>query len=161
MLRKTFVIMMGIAVFMHINAWGMEFKVFGFRNKIFEDTKAIRTLISTSKDGPVLIGVLNSSIITMTQLDAYFFMLGIFESKKTEEVSSASLDFLTAWLNEIKKSNELQLKSLTPMPEPTEPRTKAHLEKLKSDYIGLNEQLDNELNKVSFIRKSLKVKPRR
>lgn len=155
-------ILLVFCMLLHSNiANAIEFKVFEFRNKIYEETKAMRGMLSDTKDAPLLVSAMNSCIITLTQLDAYFHILGVFETIPRDALALQTTDFLTAWLDELKKTNALQIKSLSSLPSGILVNTKARLERVLQLYMDLNLQLDQESNKISFIRQSLSVKQRR
>jgi hypothetical protein len=125
---------------------------------MFDESQEIKALLSRSKDAVLLISMFDSCIMAVSQIDAYFYMLGIIEPIKKEDLSSASLDFIAKWLNGIKKTNELSIKSLNIVMQAIEPKTKAHIEKLKLYFGVLNNQINSELNKIYLLEKATKVK---
>ena len=143
------------------SASAIDFKIFDMRNKISEESKDIKGLLQKSKDPVFVTSMFDSCLITMTQLDAYFSMLGIFEAARNDEATGESVDFLISWLNVIKDTNSLNIKSLASMSTAKEQQTKVHAEKMKAYFGELNSRIDIELSKVASIKKSLKVKPRK
>jgi hypothetical protein len=126
------------------------------RNKIFEESKDLKSLLANSKDIILINSMWDSCIIAMSQLDAYFTMLGIFNTIKEENLKEEVINYLTSWLEGIKKTNELNIKSLDAVSVTLESKTKAHILRLK-DYFGkLNDQINAELDKISLLKKSLK-----
>lgn len=144
-----------IGFFMQTACAAVEFKVFDMRNRLFEESKEIRTLIGKSKDSVVLTGMFDSCMLSMAQLDAYFSMLGIFYSVKDTEGTLTALNFLTNWINEVIRTNDMIKGSLTASEVAVEKKTQEHLAKLKSYYTQLNTLLDGELKKVTTIKLSL------
>ena len=139
-------------------AYALDFKVFEMRNKIFEESKELRTLLPNSRDAILTSSMFDSCIIIMSQLDAYFSMLGIFDSISKEDLNDKPLDLLENWIKEIKNTSETNINSLNNVSETLDAKTKIHLDKLKGYFSELSKRLDPELSKVSVIRKSLKVK---
>jgi hypothetical protein len=128
------------------------------RNKISAESKQIKTLLLESKDMVLMNSMWDSCVITMTQLDAYFYMVGIFNTIKKEDLKGDTINYLTNWLNIIKDTNELNIKSLNTAIQILEPKTKVYKERLKSYFSELNKKIDSELVKISLLRKSLKIR---
>ena len=95
------------------------------------------------------------------QIDAYFSMLGIFESIKREDLTDSPLDFLINWLLEIQRSNELNIRVMDNIPQKLTPKEKESVEKLKGYILAVNERIGVELNKINLIKKSVKSKRRK
>ncbi|HNX81799.1 MAG TPA: hypothetical protein PKL77_06595 [Candidatus Omnitrophota bacterium] len=133
----------------------VEFKVFDMRNRLFEESKEIKTLIAKSKDSVVLMGMFDSCMLSMAQLDAYFSMLGIFYSVKDTEGTLTALNFLSSWINEMSRTNAVVLTSFDSSQIAVEKKTQEHLAKLKSYYVQFNTLLDGELKKVTVIKLSV------
>lgn len=126
------------------------------RNKILEESVAIKSLLSTSKDVYLINNMWDSCVLLMNQLDAYFSMLGIFNTIKRENQTQAAVDYLIKWLGEIRHSNELNIKSLSSISDTIDPATKTHLEVLKGYFSELNGYLDAEVNKITLLRKTIR-----
>ena len=156
-------IILGSILFLFLNscAWGMDFKIFDMRNKIFAESKEIKESLNHSQDTLVLSSLFNASLLTMSQLDAYFNMLGVFETIPSQDLSDIAVDFLTNWLNEIKSTLDLNISSLTGISNSLEPGTKEHVEKVKYYFKQLNAIADEELKKLAIIKKTAKKKIRR
>ncbi len=161
-MKKTILILF-LFLFLNSSAWAraIDFKIFDMRNKIFEESKEIKEFFVRSQDSIVLASLFNACILSMSQLDAYFNMLGIFETIQDEDLSDMAVDFLVNWLREIKRTNELSLKSLTDIPQPLELKTQEHIARLKFYFRQLDSIADEELDKLSLIRRTAKRKIRR
>ena len=156
-MRKIIFIVLTLSFFC-FSAYALDTKIVGMRNKFFEESKAIKTLLADSKDMILLNSMWDSCIMTMTQLDAYFSMVGIFNTIKKETLTEEAINYITNWLEAIKKTNDLNIKSLNAITNPVEPKTKIHMEKLRGYFNDLNNQINTELNKISIIKKSLKTR---
>jgi hypothetical protein len=158
---KKIIFTLFLSLLLNSSAHAVDFKIFDMRNKIFEESKEIKILLPSSNDTIVLTSMFDSCLIAMSQLDAYFNMLGIFESIKQEDLSNTPIDFIINWLDEIKRSSDLNLKSMTNITQPLETKTKEHIEKLKYYFKELNKIADDELNKLNLLKKAVRVKARR
>ncbi len=139
--------------------FALDTGLFEMRNKIVVESKQLKALLLESKDMVLMSSMWDSCIMTMTQLDAYFYMVGIFNS--VENPTDATVNFLVNWLNIIKSTSELNIKSLNSVTQTLEPKTKVYKEKLKSDFSELNKSIDSELGRVSVLKKiSAPSKPR-
>ncbi len=136
-------------------------KLLEWRNQFFEEANALRALLATSNDPGVIINMWNSCMTTILQLNAYFYMLSIFDAIKTEFLSEDPTPYLMMWLNEIKKTNALNIKNLSASSKGREPKTKEHLERLKDYYNKLNSLIDTEMDKISLIQNTLIIRKKR
>jgi hypothetical protein len=154
-MKKIIFIILTLVILSSFKAYAFDNRFLQMRNKIFEESKEIKLLLVKSKDLILLNSMWDSSIMTLTQLDAYFSMVGIFNTVKKEKVNQAAIDYLSNWLNGIKKTNELNVKGLNALTQIFEAKTKVHVEKLKGYYGELNNQINTELEKISYLKKSL------
>ncbi|MDD5255519.1 MAG: hypothetical protein PHR11_05660 [Candidatus Omnitrophica bacterium] len=140
-------------------AYPAESKLFEVRNKMFDGAQEIKALlVPTSRDAVLLTSMFDSCMIAVSQVDAYFGMLGIFETIEKEQMTRTAVDFLDNWLNQIKKTNEMNLNFLKGITVPLEGPTSAQIGKLTGNLVELNNWVDKELVKLSLIRKSVKIK---
>lgn len=155
-MKKIIFIILISVIFLNFSIYALDTTLLDMRNKIFEESQELKSLLVNSKDIVLINSMWDSCIMAMSQLDAYFSMLGIFNTIKKEDLTEDAINYLTTWLDGIKKTNELNIKSLDAVTLILEPETKAHIVKLK-DYFGkLNNQIDAELDKISLLKKSLK-----
>lgn len=155
-MRKIIFIILTFVIFSSFSVYALDTTLLDMRNQIFKESKELKSLLVNSKDIILVNTMWDSCIIAMTQLDAYFSMVGIFNTIKKEDVKEDAINYLASWLEEIKKTNELNIRSLNAVTLTLEPKIKAHIVKLK-DYFGkLNNQINAELDKISLLKKSLK-----
>jgi len=143
-------------ILFNFKVYAIDFQVFDMRNKIFEESKELKALLPNSKDVILLTTMFDSCIIATSQLDAYFYMLGIFGSIKRENLTNTAIDSITTWLTEIKKTTELSINILNIILPPIEKTTQARIKKLQSLFAELNNRINAESNKFYLIKKSLK-----
>ena len=132
------------------------------RNKFFEESNNIKGLLSTSKDPGIIINLWNSCMTTVLQLNAYFYMLNIFDAVKSGVLNDDPTMYLSMWLKEIKNVNQLNIKNLEDTTKNiTEVTTKTYVDKIKGYYIELNKKIDGELVKLGALRQILPIKNKR
>jgi hypothetical protein len=158
MKKIFFALILCLFVFSHLRAYAVDNRLPDIRNKISEESNQIRVILRTSNDVVLLISMFDSCLIAISQLDAYFSMLGIMESLKRTSPSEDTYKFFREWLNGIKNTNELNLKTLNEATRIIDVTTKAEVEKLKGYFIALNDLISNELTKFSILDKSAKGK---
>ncbi|MCM8800550.1 MAG: hypothetical protein NC912_00830 [Candidatus Omnitrophica bacterium] len=143
---------------LNLNIYALENPLVNIRQKLFEESQLIKPLLSSSKDVVLLNSFWDALIMTVSQLDAYFSMLRIFNTIKKEALTEEAVKVLIDWLSMIKKTNELNLASLHSLTINVEEDTKLHLDNLRQYYTELNTLIDIELNKHTIIITSLKTK---
>lgn len=148
-----------LAVFLSFNAYALETRLLSMRNKVFDEAKQIKPLMANSKDVVLINSLLDSCMMTVNQLDAYFSMIGIFNTIKPQEITQDAIDYLISWLNGIKEGNELNIKSLNSLSGVNEQLTQTHVDKLKGYFAELNKNIDSDVGKLLQLKKA--AKPRK
>jgi hypothetical protein len=157
-MRKSILIALALVIVLGLNAYALETTVLDVNNKIFEEAGLIKPLLKDSKDIVLMNSMWDSCIITKTQLDAYFFMIAIFNTIKEKDSIDKAADYLINWLNAVKKTNELNMKSLSSITQLLEPTTEMHIKKLNGYFAELNFKIDQELKNISEIKAASKIK---
>lgn len=157
-MKKAIFVLLALGLLLSFNVYAIDNSFVDIRSKIFEESKEIRTLFSTSKDAVLLGSMWDSCLMTIRELDAYFHMLGIFNTIKEQDLSEDAVIFLARWLSEIKAGSELNIRILTESAYPTESQAAIHIARLKNYFGELNQKIDSELNKISLLRESIKRK---
>lgn len=136
--------------------FALDTQLLSVRNKFFQESQEIKQLKATPNNVLIINGMCDSCLITVSQLDAYFAMLGIFNSvTKPDSVREAG-NYLYSWLNEIKRINDINIRSLQKPLQLKDPSVNLHLSRLTIYYADLNNQLDQEMRKVKlFSSKSI------
>ena len=155
---KKAIFVLSLIIFLGSNVYALDNTLRDIRNEIFEESKKIKSSLESSRDIVLTSSMWDSCIMTMTQLDAYFYMLDIFNTIKEEDLDEGPINTLGRWLSEIKKTNELNIKGLNAFPEPIETHTTLYMERLKGHYSDLNNQIDAELKKISVLKDSLEIR---
>jgi hypothetical protein len=140
------------------SAYALDTTLLDMRRKIFRESKNIKSELSKTKDVVLMSSMWDSCIMTMSQIDAYFYMLQIFNTIKKEDLSEDAIKSLSDWLNEIKRTASLNIKSLKNVSQAQDSRTKVYIKILTKHFIELNKRIDAELAKISILRNSLKLK---
>ncbi len=157
-MKKIICIAVFLATFLNFNAYAAEVPLLDIRNKIFRECSGMRDLLRDSKDIIVVNSMWSSGVMTVSQLDAYFSMVGIFNTLKNSVLNDDPVVYLINWLNEVKSTNQLNIKSLDSITYKVEPDTKIHIDKIKGYFNILNNIISAELGKVSALQKSIKIK---
>ncbi len=126
------------------------------RNKIFDEMAQIKSFSAQTQDLVMASSMFDACVITVTQLDAYFSLSGILNSIDKKQWSAQAVDYLINWLNEIKKTNDLNIKSLDALTQTIEEKTKSYALQLKADYLELNRVVGEEVSKLSDLKDTLK-----
>jgi len=151
-MKKTIIAFLA-AILLIGSAWAADVKLVAMRSKFIEASGQIKSSLASSKDVVVLTSLFDSCMITITELDAYFSMVGIFEQNKTGAPSNVSLAYLTSWLETMKKNNALNISSIQGLTKDMEPGTLTHMNKLKTYFGELNVNLEDELRRVNALKK--------
>lgn len=157
-MKKIIFITLIFVTFLNFNAYAAEIPLLDMRNKIFRECRDTQPLLRNPRDIIVVNSMWSSGIMTVSQLDAYFSMVGIFNTIKDRDLTGDPVIYLMKWLNEIKNTNELNIKSLDSITYKVEPSTKVHIEKIEGYFNSLNNIIIAELARVSALQRSLKIK---
>jgi isochorismate hydrolase len=133
-------------------------RLLDIRNKLFDESKRLQLFVQKSNNPLLISGVWDSCVVTATQLDAYFHMLGIFNTITSEETSHSAIDFLTSWLMTIRKINSANIKNVDTILPLAEEEVRVRLKIVRGYYSELDSLLGTELDKVSTIKKSLRLR---
>lgn len=128
------------------------------RQKLFAQAQEIKKLVNRDNAAQYLVLVStmwDTCFVAITQLDAYFYILGIFNSIKKENITRPTIDFLSRWLKQIKNTDELNIKGLDGIKLPIDPMIRINMELLKRYFRELNSLIDKELAEIGKLSKSL------
>ncbi len=157
MKRKIFIILI-FCVFLTQTAYCLDTRLYDLRQKLFAQAQEIKQLVNRDNAAQYLVLVStmwDTCFVAITQLDAYFYILGIFNSIKKENITQPTIDFLGRWLKQIKDTDELNIKGLDGIKLPIDPMIRISMERLKRYFRELNNQIDKELAEIGKLRKSL------
>lgn len=157
-MKKKILILFAVLFFFNIKAYAFETSLLDMRNRIFDESKKIKLLLTTAQNPLLVNSMWDSCVIATAQLDAYFHMLGIFNTIKKEETSAYAVDFLSSWLNIIKDTNSLTIRSLDTISKNVEEAVKVHTLTLSEYLSDTNARISKELDKIFFLKKSIELK---
>jgi hypothetical protein len=160
-MKKVSVIILVSFIFCVSYAHALDNPLVGMRNKIFEQAKQIKYSLAQTQDVVLVNSMWDSCIMTVSQLDAYFSLVGIFNTIKKDNITESAINYLVDWLKQIKMTAELNIKSLDAITNPLEAKTKTQMDILKRNFSDLNTRIDKELGKHSILLRSLKVKEKK
>ncbi|MCM8782892.1 MAG: hypothetical protein NC909_00620 [Candidatus Omnitrophica bacterium] len=140
------------------NAYALDIKLLELREKLFLESSQIKQEIKPdTPDFVLLSGLFDSCIQVVTQIDAYFYMLGIFEFIRKEELNKSCFNFLLSWLEVMKKTNDLNLNNLKSTTA-VEDKTKNRIEKIRNYFMEIDKQISREKNRMNILMRSLKIR---
>jgi len=128
------------------------------RGEILKNAQEMKKYSSTSRDPVLLNSMWDSSVMAISQLDAYFSMLGIFNTIKKENLEKPTVSYLINWLNQTEKTTELNIKSLEAIKSTTDARSKVFALKLKTIFSDLKARIAQELQTVTQLTESTQKK---
>jgi hypothetical protein len=159
MKKKTIALLVVVVLLLlNVSAYAANVSFVSFldmRKKIFDESKAIKAELTSSKDMVLINSLWDSCVITIGQLDAYFSMLGIFNTIKKGALSGDAVDYLINWLKRIKDNNTLNITSLNAVTMKIEAKTKLHIDKLTNYFVDLNKRIDQEIVKLTLVKDSV------
>lgn len=154
-MKKIIFIFLMLSIVLNCSVYAADNRLFTMRGKVFEESQKIKALLADSKDVILVSSMWDSCVILLTQLDAYFSMLGIFNAIKDKELTVDPINYIYSWLKGIKDTNELNIKSLNKVTQINDAKTKPQIEILKAYFKDTNDGINAELKKFDALRKPL------
>ncbi|MBI5150936.1 MAG: hypothetical protein HZA28_09255 [Candidatus Omnitrophica bacterium] len=152
-MKRVLGVVCAVVCLFNVAAYAEESSLMDLRNKILVESQGIKAWLPDTKDAVLVSSLWDSCVLTISQLDAYFSQLGIFNTIKKEDVTPAAVEFLEKWLQGIKNTNDVNIKSLAAVSQPLQAKTKLHVERLSGYFADLNKEIDKELAKVAALKK--------
>jgi hypothetical protein len=147
-MRRIVFLVLSLVLICNISASAVETSLLDVRTEILKDAQEMKLYFATTRDPILLNSLWDSSIMVVSQLDAYFSMLGIFNTIKKENLENSSFSYLIGWLNQLKDTSDLNIKSLGAVKATTDARSKAFVLKLKDNFSILKERITQDLATV-------------
>ena len=155
--RVAMFLSVGIILYSCIVSYALETSLKDMEGKIRAELVQVKALMP--KNDPILVNnMYNSCLIAKTQLDAYFYMLTLFNTIEEKALGDKAVDTLIEWLLAMKKINVININALRDTSKVQSPATKVRMEKLKALFEELNKEIDINIAKVSLIKKSLPLR---
>jgi len=156
-MRKWIIILFLALVAAPTRGYCFETSLLDMHKEVLEESKKIKGLLKDTKDVLLVNSMWDAALITMTQIEAYFSMMGVFNTIDPKEITPEPIRYLRLWLGKIKDTNQLNIKSLNALGEPKDKNTELHMAVLKVYYRKLNDRIDRELEKLNLIEESLEM----
>ena len=160
-MKKIVILILALSFLISVNGYALKNPLLDMRSRFSEESNSIKLLLKNSRDVILLSTLWDSCFITMTQLDAYFSMVGIFESLKKGNSTDAAINYLLSWLDEIKKASAMNINSLNSAVAALDSPTKIIVERMKINFSDLNKVVGMEINALLKLREGLKTKQAR
>lgn len=157
-MRKIFFLVLSLLFLWSCAAQALETTLIDARSEIFKNAQEMKGFFATSRDPVLLNSLWDSSVMTVSQLDAYFSMLGIFNTIKKENLQDAQFNYLIRWLTQLEKTTEANIKSLEAIKSTTDARSKVFALKLRDIFNKLKTRLAQELQMVTQLQEVIKKK---
>lgn len=136
-------------------SFGAELQMLRLRNALLEESKKIQMALADSPDPVLVISLWDTCVVTLTKINAYFYMVGIFEMVEDKDKTEQGVDFLLAWLKELQRTTQVNIRELNTPVEVSEEATTVARSRLSELLARLNTHLDEEIRKVSSLRASV------
>jgi len=157
-MKKIIVILFAAFLLLNSYSFAAEPSFMNMRDEVFAESKEIKELLGKSKDSIAISSMWDTCLIAISQIDAYFHLLGIFNSVSPEALSPESADYLIKWLAQMRKTNDLNIKLLSETSNIVEAVTQSHMIKMKDFFMRLNVRIDAEVSKINTIKMAVKKK---
>jgi 2C-methyl-D-erythritol 2,4-cyclodiphosphate synthase len=156
---KKIILMTVCALCVHAQVFAFDTRLLNARNKIFEQAKELQALLSSTEDPVAVVSLWDTCIMTATQLNAYFYLVGMYES--VSEPTADSVTYLKSWLQEVRRTAQLNIRNLSSTVSITQPATREHLSRVKASLAELSLLLERELDKVARLEKAAQSRPQK
>ncbi len=153
-MKRIFLLALSLVLLWSFTAQALETTLIDVRNEILKNAQGIKPYFEKSRDPLLLNSLWGSSIMAVSQLDAYFSMLGIINGIKNEDLQTAQIGYLVSWLNQIKDTTELNIKSLEAIKSTSDARSRAMALKLRDIFNNLKTRVVKELGTVTQLQQS-------
>jgi hypothetical protein len=155
-MKKAIIALVALAVFMSGGAFALQNSFMDMRGELFEESKKIKELLGKSKDTIALSSMWDTCLITISQIDAYFNMLALFNSVPEKYLTQESAGCLTKWMEEIRKTNDMNIKLLAETSSIVDEATKSRMQIMKDYFMRLNARIVSEIDNINAIKATLK-----
>lgn len=155
-MKKIVFLVLALVLTWSFCAQALETTLIDSRSEILKNSQEMKKYFSSSRDPILLTSMWDSAIMAVSQLDAYFSMLGIFNTIKNEDLQEPAFTYLVKWLGELAGTTELNIKSLEAINTTTDARSKVFVSKLKKTYNDLKILITKEMQTVAQLQEALK-----
>jgi len=154
-MKKSILLILVLVLTWCTAAWALETNLISVRNDILKNAQEMKGYFTTSRDPLLLNSIWDSSVMAVSQLDAYFSMLGIVNTIKNEELTADGVKYLLNWLKQIQETTDMNIRGLEAIKTTTDARSKVFVLKLKDIFNGLKNKLDVEYVNMTKLQATL------
>ncbi|MCH7504034.1 hypothetical protein IID04_00145 [PVC group bacterium] len=122
------------------------------RDKMFQVSVELKTVLTKTKEVILANTLWDASVMTVTQLDAYFIMVGIYETIPRESRLEQAAQYIIYWLTSVENTNDVNIKSLESMTNLTDPRLDKYVQTMKSFFQNINSLIRGEITKLKILK---------
>jgi len=152
-MRKTITVFMVVFVWMAANAGrAQEIPFSAERSWFLEETQNLKKIMPRSRDAILINDLWYSCLMTITQIDAYYMMMAIYDTIPKDKVTEDAAGFIISWLTSIRNINDLNIKTLNAMDDPVDLKTTKHVDQMKVGYEKLNGLIEVEIDKLTVVK---------
>ncbi len=157
-MKKTVVFILALCLLFAVNSYALNNPFLQMRERFLQESNNVKIMIKNSRDIVLLTSMWDSCFIAMTQLDAYFSLIGIFESIKKEDLTEDSVNYLLNWLKQIKETSTVNKRSLSLAPVLIDKETRIAARRMDTNFSDLNNAVDREISRLLKLREGVKRK---
>lgn len=155
-MKRIISIVIVLSMLFSVSANALENTFYDLRARIYSESKEIKALMPNSKDIVVMSSIWDTCLVAMSQLDAYVSMVQLFNTIKETELTKATVNVIINWLNDIKATNDTNIKIITDTKVEVGADTRAHIEKLKVIFTDFNKRIEIEKTRLTTLRNMLR-----
>lgn len=151
-MKKVASILVVLMVFLMVSELSaFESELLSIHGRIFEESKLIKAVLSPSNEVLLVSSMYGYCVIAMTQLDAYFLMIGLFEELDEDEKTKKAINYLDEWLDIIRKASDANIGHLEAVSFSVDGRTAVRIASLKAVFGELNNLIAKEKTKLNVL----------
>ncbi len=124
------------------------------RRNLVDKSQTFREYLGQTQDVVITSSMWDSCVLAVSQIDAYYAMVGIIQAAEAVENKEAAF-YLIDWLERIKRTNVANLRSLSNTGQAAEEKTVEYMKKLYRYFSEFNEYVEQELKKIKELESLL------
>ena len=94
-MKKKLLLTVMLLVFCTVTTYATDFRIFEVRNKLFQESKDMKELLPITKDQFAVLMLFNTATTVVSQIDAYFAMMGIFNAVRRQDLDKETVGYLS------------------------------------------------------------------
>jgi hypothetical protein len=157
-MKKIAVIVLMLCFCLSVDSFAANNSLTSINTRLMQESSNLKSMFKNSRDVVLLTTMWDSYFIARTQLDAYFYMVSLFESVKKSAVTEVSVDYLLNWLGEIRKTNAANITTLNAAATVIDQATKSAVDRMKANISDMNNAVDKEISRLNSLKEAVKKK---